>query len=55
MAATITVVKEGANENVIFNPAWTGAQKVFFWKRRSSGRFGHLRHCGMTTIWEREN
>ena len=26
MAATITVVKEGANEDVIFNPAWTGAQ-----------------------------
>ena len=26
MAATITVIKEGANENVLFNPAWTGAQ-----------------------------
>ena len=26
MAATITVVKEGANEDVFFNPAWTGAQ-----------------------------
>ena len=26
MAATVTVVKEGANEDVFFNPAWTGAQ-----------------------------
>jgi hypothetical protein len=26
MAATITVIKEGVNEDVFFNPAWTGAQ-----------------------------
>jgi hypothetical protein len=26
MAATITVVKEGANEDVSFNPTWTGVQ-----------------------------
>jgi hypothetical protein len=26
MAATITVIKEGVNEDVFFNPVWTGAQ-----------------------------